>query len=111
MPLDMLMKSLATMLLAAIAAMAVADGVGGAADADPGRRRPEQNSAYDQTRRGEIRPLREIEGRVLPRMGNARYLGPELYDDRYRLKFMQDGAVIWVDVDPRTGAIIGRTGN
>ncbi|SFR79888.1 hypothetical protein [Sphingomonas jatrophae] len=83
-----------------------------AADAQPERRRrSDQNFAYDQTRRGEIKPLREIENRVLPRMGGARYLGPELYDDRYRLKFMSKGSVIWVDVDPRTGAIIGRAGD
>ena len=108
MPRNMFMKFPASLLIAAGIAAAV--GPGASADAQ-GRRRGDQNEAYDQTRRGEIRPLREIEGRVIPRMGGARYLGPELYDDRYRLKFMENGAVIWVDVDPRTGAIIGRTGN
>lgn len=96
-------KLLAALLLGSIAATAVAD-------AQP-RHRRDQDSAYDQTRRGAIRPLREIEGRVVPRMGGARYLGPELHEDRYRLKFMSRDQVIWVDVDPRTGAILGRTGD
>lgn len=95
----MLMKSL--LVFGTIAAA----GFAGQADARP---RPEQNSAYEAARAGRIKPLREIESRVLPRMGGARYLGPELHDDRYRLKFMDRGSVIWVDVDPATGAIIGR---
>ena len=49
---------------------------------------------------------------VVPRMGGARYIGPEIVDaDRYRLKFMRGRSVIWVDVDGRTGAIIGRAGD
>ncbi|RYD46084.1 MAG: hypothetical protein EOP60_19600 [Sphingomonadales bacterium] len=72
--------------------------------------RSEQNEALDRVKRGEIRPLNEIEGRIVPRMRGADYLGPELDDDRYRLKFMRNGSVIWVDVDARTGQIIGRTG-
>ena len=96
-------RLLSALLLAGLVAPAVAG-------PQHGQRRGDQNFAYDQTRRGEIRPLREIEGRVIPHMGGARYLGPELYDDRYRLKFMANGSVIWVDVDPRTGAIIGRAG-
>jgi hypothetical protein len=37
----------------------------------------------------------------VPRMRGADYLGPELdYErGRYRLKFMRNGQVIWVDVD------------
>ncbi|MFS0737337.1 hypothetical protein ABC347_09830 [Sphingomonas sp. 1P06PA] len=93
------------MKLLLVSGMLAATGLAGAADARP---RPEQNSAYEDARAGRIKPLREIEGRVLPRMGGARYLGPELHEDRYRLKFMDRGSVIWVDVDPRTGAIIGR---
>src|SRR5690349_21499649 len=76
-----------------------------------GRRR-DQDAAFNATRKGEVRPLREIESRVMPRMGGASYLGPE-YDagsTTYRLKFMRGGSVIWVDVDGRTGAIIGRSG-
>ena len=29
----------------------------------------------------------------------------------YTLKFLRDGTVIWVEVDARSGQIIGRTGN
>ena len=72
----------------------------------------DQDAAAEGRRAGQIRPLREIEARVVPRMAGARYLGPE-YDAQtsvYRLKFMRGGAVIWVDVDGRTGAVIGRSG-
>jgi hypothetical protein len=75
--------------------------------------RSEQAEAFSRTREGRIRPLREIEGRVVPRMTGADYLGPE-YDpgsSTYRLKFIRGGSVIWIDVDGRTGAIIGRRGN
>jgi hypothetical protein len=105
-PVITMPKTLSAILLCAtLATPLVAEPQRGA------RHRSDQNFAYDQTRSGSIRPLRDIEGRVIPRMRGARYLGPELYDDRYRLKFMQNGAVIWVDVDPRTGAIIGRAGD
>ena len=30
--------------------------------------------------------------------------------DSYRLKFIRDGKVIWVDVDARTGRVLGTTG-
>lgn len=82
--------------------------------AAPGEARPrDQDAAYEAMRSGHIRPLREIEGRVLPRMNGASYLGPEFDSESatYRLKFMRAGSVIWIDVDGRTGAIIGRSGN
>ncbi|WP_341476930.1 hypothetical protein [Sphingomonas oleivorans] len=82
-----------------------------AGQADPPRR--DQDAAFAAMRTGQVRPLREIEGRVLPRMGGATYLGPEFDPGSatYRLKFMRNGSVIWVDVDGRTGAIIGRSGD
>ena len=46
----------------------------------------------------------------MPFMGGAEYLGPEFMGKSYRLKFMRDGRVIWVDVDAATGRIIGRSG-
>ena len=57
-------------------------------------------------------PLPVIERRVRPQMGGAAYLGPEFDSDtgNYRLKFKQQGAVIWVDVDGRSGNIIRRSG-
>jgi len=37
-------------------------------------------------------------------------LGPELIGgDRYRLKFIREGQVIWIDVDARTGRVEGRS--
>ena len=41
---------------------------------------------------------------------DGHYLGPEFRGDTYRLKFMRDGRVIWVDVDAATGRIKGRSG-
>ncbi len=76
-------------------------------------RRPDQDAAYAATLRGQVRPLREIEARIVPQMGGANYLGPEFDSDsgRYRLKFMRGGSVIWVDVDGRNGRVIGRSGD
>ena len=41
-------------------------------------------------------------------MPGADYLGPELNGRVYRFKFIQDGKVIWVDVDARSGRILRR---
>lgn len=76
------------------------------------QRHGDQYDAYQALKAGQVLPLREIEGRILPRMRGADYLGPE-FDHAsgvYRLKFMRGGNVIWVDVDGRTGAVIGRSG-
>lgn len=73
--------------------------------ADPGR---EQGQVRKEMRAGNVRSLREIEERVLPTMRGMQYLGPE-YDPAamaYRLKFIRDGRVVFVDVDARTGAVI-----
>lgn len=74
---------------------------------------PEQDAAYHAKRSGDIRPFPEIRKRVMPRMGGAAYLGSEFDPGSavYRLKFMRRDSVIWVDVDARTGAIIGRSGD
>lgn len=74
--------------------------------------RGDQDGAYAARQSGAVRSLREIEGRIVPRMRDSDYLGPE-FDPRsgiYRLKFMRNGSVIWVDVDGRTGAVIGQSG-
>jgi len=76
------------------------------ARAEPGG---EQGQVRKDIRAGNVRSLREIERRVLPMMPNMQYLGPE-YDPAamaYRLKFIQDGRVVFVDVDARSGTIIG----
>ncbi len=76
--------------------------------------RVEQDRALDATQRGEILPLRSIENSIVPAMKSkgADYIGQEFNDEenRYRLKFMRGKSVIWVDVDGRTGAIVGQAG-
>jgi hypothetical protein len=92
------------LLAAAIGITALAP----AAEARP--RDKEQEAAWRATKEGHIMPLRLIEAIVVPRMGRADYLGPELIgEDRYRLKFIRNGQVIWIDVDARTGRIAGRS--
>ena len=69
-------------------------------------------AAWDAMRRGRILPLKEIERRVIPTMKGAQYIGFDLDmpSGIYTLKFLRDGAVIWIDVDGRSGQVIGRTG-
>ena len=70
-----------------------------------------QGAARREVSEGAILRIRAIERRVLPMMPGAQYLGPE-YDEHamvYRLKFIRDGRVSFVDVDARSGAIIGRS--
>ena len=72
----------------------------------------DQGKARKEMRAGNVLPLREIEGRILPRMRGFQYLGPA-YDSTamaYRLKFLRGSQVVYVDVDARTGAIIGKSG-
>lgn len=101
----LMMNRLVPVLLIACPALALSDGAAA-------QRRGDQYDAYQATRAGQIMPLREIEARVVPRMRGSSYLGPEFDQSSgmYRLKFMRDGTVIWVDVDGRTGAVIGRSG-
>jgi hypothetical protein len=77
-------------------------------------RRVEQDAAYEATRGGAVKPLRSIENGIVPQMKarGADYIGAEFSgpDQRYRLKFMRGSSVIWVDVDGRNGAIIGKAG-
>ena len=74
------------------------------------QRRGDQYQAFEARKSGRVLSLRDIEDRVLPRMRGSTYLGPEYDGGIYRLKFMRNGSVIWVDVDARTGAVIGRSG-
>ena len=67
----------------------------------------EQERAWEATRDGRSMPLPQLERRIMPMMGGADYLGPELNGDPYRLKSMQNGRVIWVDVDGQ-GRVIRR---
>lgn len=94
-----------TALLAAALLMPLASAP---ALADPGQ---EQGQVRKEMRAGNVRSLREIEQRVLPTMRGSQYLGPE-FDPvamAYRLKFIRNGTVIYVDVDARSGAILNRS--
>ena len=71
----------------------------------------DQDRAFRATQEGRSMPLPQIERRVIPRMGGADYLGPEMRGGNVRMKFLDRGKVIWVDVDPRTGRIIGKSGD
>ena len=73
--------------------------------ADPPR---DAKRAFQGVRQGRSMPLPMLERRVLPSMGGADYLGPEINGDSYRLKFIQNGRVVWVDVDGQ-GRIIRRS--
>lgn len=99
---------LSLLLLATLAPAAPALAVAQA----PDQRRSDQERAYDARRRGDVLSPRAIEGRVLPTMKGYEYLGFDLDfgSSVYTLKFMRDGVVVWVDVDGRSGQIIGRTG-
>jgi hypothetical protein len=68
----------------------------------------EQERAWEATREGRSMPLPMLERRIMPMMGGADYLGPEMNGDTYRFKFMQNGRVIWVDVDGQ-GRVIRRS--
>jgi hypothetical protein len=76
------------------------------------QRRSDQATAYAARRDGRLLGLREIEGRVVPTMRGAQYIGVDFDSGTgvYTLKFLRDGVVIWVDVDGRSGQVIGRTG-
>lgn len=73
--------------------------------------RSDQGEARKEMKAGNQLSLREIERRVLPRMRGSEYLGPA-YDATaraYRLKFIKDGRVTYIDVDARSGRIINRS--
>jgi hypothetical protein len=69
----------------------------------------EQAGAYRAMQQGRVLSLTEIRARI--RVPGGQYIGVEVLDDMvYRLKFMRGADVIWIDVDARTGRIVGRTG-
>jgi hypothetical protein len=98
------MNLLRTLLLAGLLAAGLTSAP---ALADPPR---DSDRAFQGRRDGRSMPLPQLERRVMPFMGpNADYLGPEINGGAYRMKFIQNGRVIWVDVDPQTGRIIRRS--
>lgn len=80
------------------------------APASAAPQRGEQTEARMDMQSGQVKSLRQIEAAVLPRMRGMQYLGPE-YDPGaqiYRLKFISNDRVIFVDVDGRTGAVLSQ---
>ncbi len=77
--------------------------------ADAGGRRDEQDAARRAMLDGQVMPFSMIKRRVDAAMGGASYVGSEFNpsSNRYRLKYVKDGKVMWVDADGRTGDIIG----
>lgn len=98
-----MLKSFILLPFLAFGLVAVAPQPSTAAD-----RRGEQNEARAQMMAGKVKSIRSIEDRVLPRMSGSEYIGPEFDPGAqvYRLKFIRDGRVIFVDVDGRTGTIL-----
>lgn len=102
------MNTPSAILLASLAATMLASAP---ARAEPDKLRGEQGEARREAQAGNIMRSGEIEAKILPQMRNAEYLG-FAYDSTaraYRLKFIKDGRVTYVDVDARTGKIIGRS--
>ena len=93
-------------LFASIVAAALVSGTLGVPAA--AQSRGDQASAREQMRAGREMSPREIERRVLPQMRGHDYLSFEYDGDSsaYRLKFIKEGQVVWVDVDARTGRIL-----
>lgn len=101
------MKHASAFLFGALAMLALT-GVPAAAQEQA---RGEQGAARREAEAGNIMRSGEIEARILPMMRDAEYLG-FAYDSTaraYRLKFIKDGRVTYVDVDARTGRVIGRS--
>ncbi len=71
--------------------------------------RGDQQSARAEMQAGRILPIRDIERRIIPRMEQGdEYIGFE-YDptaQAYRLKFIRNGRMIWVDVDAQTARVL-----
>lgn len=91
-----------SLVFAALAALALV-GVG------PALAQRDQDRAYQLARDGQIMSLGDILAQVSPRV-QGKYIGSEFDANTvmYRLRFMHDGEVTNVDVDARTGRILGR---
>lgn len=97
------MKPLRSVLLLSALALAL--------PASAQQARSDQGMARKEAQAGHILKSREIEARILPMMGNAEYLG-FAYDSTamaYRLKFIREGRVLFVDVDARSGRVIQKS--
>lgn len=105
---ECIMKSLRPLIIIPLAALAAAAMPAAAQDQQS---RGDQGEARRDAQAGNIMRSGEIEARILPTMRDAEYLG-FAYDSTakaYRLKFIREGRVTYVDVDARTGRVIGRS--
>jgi hypothetical protein len=66
----------------------------------------EQDAAYRAMTQGDILPFSTIRARI--NVPGAQFIGVEFDGRIYRLKFMRGAEVIWIDVDARTGRVVGR---
>jgi len=100
-------KQIALFAAAAIVAGGLATPVA-AAQRERAAAHGDQASAREQMQAGREMAPRDIERRIIPQMKGSDYLGFE-YDSgasAYRLKFIKEGQVTWVDVDARTGRVL-----
>lgn len=67
----------------------------------------------DAMRRCHLLPLPQVVDAARAKMGDARWIGADLdiLSCVYTLKFLRDGAVIWVEMDGQSGRFLGKTGN
>ena len=92
------------LLLLAAAGLAAAPTLADARGLQRGR---DQNASHRAMQQGRTLPLPEIRARV--RVPGGEYIGAErIGPDVYRLKYMRGSAVIWIDVDARTGRILSQ---
>ena len=94
------MRALFLLAVASLALLAVP------ADARGLQSMREQDAAYRAAQQGQILPLPMIRARI--RIPGAQFIGAEFDGRVYRLKFMRGTEVIWVDVEARTGRVVGR---
>ncbi len=76
------------------------------ADANGLQRVREQDAAYQATQQGRSLTLPEIRARI--RVPDAQFIGAEFDGRVYRLKYLRGSKVIWIDVDARSGRVVGR---
>lgn len=99
------------MLFARSGVLALCAALAASAPALAQQTKSDQGMARKEAQAGHILKSREIEAKVLPMMGKAEYLG-FAYDSTamaYRLKFIREGRVLFVDVDARSGRIIQKS--
>ena len=99
-------KFIATLAAAALVAGGLA--APAAAQRERNAAQREQGRAREDMQAGRTMSSREIERRIIPTMRGSDYLGFEYDSDAsaYRLKFIKEGQVTWVDVDARTGRVL-----